>query len=370
MKKILITVISLVLCVCFAVIPAAALTVIEEKFDQANPGDDPLTLPALYNNYEWLVGNWDSGVDIVSGEGGNVLKFSGYAEIHTIDYIPAEYTFSFAIKTLKTSTMTSVFVRGERAGALQKLNRMNKESMQVFNFYEWDWYAENGGRGPSSMGGSGLSISFYKSCIGLRIKKYAEDSLTVTSDYCTVPYPENVEPGQYIKIKITDDAKRINIFVEGELTAYAELSDEKVSYESDGTGVEYYKNAKLYDKDGKLLIDVDDTRMHYKGSLLAVATRNENAFVDDLRIVYGDGAIEHGDEAVAEDTTADTDTEQTGDVAEPSDSQSDPVQTTDDSGNNNTPKNSNKKLTVILIAAAVDVVIIAALAFVILKKKK
>ncbi len=52
MKKIIITIICIFLSVCMTALPAAALTLIEENFDSAYPGDDPLTLDALYGYFE------------------------------------------------------------------------------------------------------------------------------------------------------------------------------------------------------------------------------------------------------------------------------------------------------------------------------
>ena len=62
MKKIIITVICLFLSICLTALPAAALTVIEENFDSAYPGDDPLTLDALYGYFEWLNATPDSAI--------------------------------------------------------------------------------------------------------------------------------------------------------------------------------------------------------------------------------------------------------------------------------------------------------------------
>jgi hypothetical protein len=370
MKKIITTIICIFLSVCMTALPAAALTLIEENFDSAYPGDDPLTLDALYGYFEWLNATPDSACDVTKGEGGNVMKLSGYSDLRTMDYIPAEYVFSLRIKIPKATSMANIFVRGEAPGALQKTNPRNYDVMQVFNYFEWDWYAENGGKGGSGVGGSGLSVSFRENGIALCVKKYASDSLTVASDTCTVPYPENVTVGEYINVKITDDAKRINVYANDNLIAYAELSEEKVSYESDGTNVDYYKNAKIYNKAGELLLETENTRLHYNGSQLAIATRNETAYVDDLKIYFGDGAIEAEEKGcVPEITETDkqtepenTETEAQTDTETGTDAETEKTEHTDGK--------MSKKLKIILIAAAVDIVIIAVLALVIPKKKR
>lgn len=373
MKKIMIIVICLFLSVCLTALPAAAITLIEENFDSAYPGDDPLTLDALYGYFEWLNATADSACDIIKGDGGNVMRLSGYSDLRTMDYIPAEYVFSLSIKIPKPTNMVNIFVRGEAPGGLQKTNPRNHDIMQVFNYYEWDWYAENGGKGGSGVGGSGISVSFGEEGIVLSVKKYAEDSLTVASDVCVIPYPENVTVGEYTKVKITDDAKRINIYVNDGLLAYTELSEEKISYESDGTNVFYYKNAKTYNAGGELLTDTENTRLHYNGSQLAIATRSETAYVDDLKIYFGDGAIESEKKGIVPETVSVPDTvtetdEITETKTEPS--QTVPEDTAEETKAEEQKGGMSKKTVIILIAAAADVVIIAVLAIVIPKKKK
>lgn len=370
MKKIVLIVICILLSACLAALPAAALTLIEENFDAAYPGDDPLTLDALYGYFEWLNATPDSACDVMKGPGGNIMRLTGCSDLRTMDYIPAEYVFSLAIKINEPTNLVNIFVRGEAPGALQKTNPKNFDVMQVFNYYEWDWYAENGGKGGSGVGGSGLSVSFCENGIALCVKKYAEDSLTVASDTCTVPYPENVTVGEYINLKITDDAKRINVYANGDLVAYAELSEEKVSYESDGTNVEYYKNAKIFGADGALLLEVENTRLHYNGGQIAISTRFASAYVDDLKIYFGDGAIEAEEKGfVPEITETDAQTEPENTETQ---AQTDDVTETDaETEKTKQPAGKmSKKAKIILIAAAVDTIIITVLAFVIPKKKR
>ena len=381
MKKTVLIIVCLFLSACLTALPAAAVTLIEENFDSAYPGDDPLTLDELYGYFEWLNATPDSACDVMKIESGNVMRLTGYSDLRTMDYIPAEYVFSLAIKMSAPSSMVNIFVRGEMPGALQKTNPRNFDIMQVFNYYEWDWYAENGGKGGSGTGGSGISLSFREDGITLCVKKYAEDSLTVASDTCTVPYPENVTVGEFINVKVTDDAKRINFYVNDGLIAYAELSENSISYESDGTNVSYYKYAKIYDKDNELLLNVENTRLHYNGSQLAISTRYDSAYVDDLKIYFGDGAIEaekngytpetapadtEGETAQTETGTV-TDTEEIADVSA-EETNADTVTEAEQTGNKT--GGISKKAVIIIIAAVVDAVIIAVLAFVILKKKK
>ena len=80
MKKIFISVVCLVLSAVITVLPVSAFDLIEEDFDSAYPGDDPLTLDALYGYFEWLNATPDSACDVIKAENGNVMKLSGYSD--------------------------------------------------------------------------------------------------------------------------------------------------------------------------------------------------------------------------------------------------------------------------------------------------
>lgn len=382
MKKTVISITVIFLAVMLTALPAAAVTVIDEDFDSAYPGDDPLSLNALYGYFEWENATPDSSCEIVPRGDGAEMKLSGYCDLRTIDYIPAEYVFSLDIQIPKPSNMINIFVRGEMPGAMQKKNPRNRDVMQTFYYYEWDWYKENGGNGGSYPGGSGLAICPNESRVDLIVKKYAPDSLTVASDRYYVDYPGNVDVKEHINIKVTDDGRRMNVYMNGSLTAYLELSAEKTSYESDGTNVDYYKRAEVFDASGKSLGATENTRLHYDGSQLAVGTRNETAFIDEFKIYYGDGAIEAFESGKLPETTEQTTTaEEITETGKTTEEQTTAEQTTAEPQTTEgsvtatekaepEPGNGVNKTAVIIIAAIVDVIIIAALAIFIPKKKK
>ena len=55
---------------------------------------------------------------------------------------------------------SGVYIRGEMPGKLSPKNPANYNVNMCFNYFEWDWYSENGGRlfGGSSLAGSGIGI--------------------------------------------------------------------------------------------------------------------------------------------------------------------------------------------------------------------
>ena len=367
------------LLLCFALsVGASALNIIEEDFDLAGAGEDLASLDNVYGYFDWNNATNESACDLADDNGSTVLKLSGYSEFFTIDYIPAEYVFSVDIKPVKENGMVNVFVRGDMPGALVKLNPKNAGTMQVFAYYEWDWYAENGGsNGLSSVGGSGISVSLTKSGFNLNVKKYAEDSLTITSDKFRMKTDEAIDLDAYNNVKITDTGKEIRIYINGDLGAYITLSDDSVVYESDGTNIEYYKSASVYSADGTKAGDVENTRLHYKGSQIAIACRNETFYADNIKIACGEHAIEYSNGEYAPETadTSKTTTEAT--VTNTPDRVTDSV--TSDAAKQSDPADTDevkqsggmgKKGKIIIGAVAADAVIIAAMAIFIPKKKK
>ena len=366
--------ICLFLCLALSV-TASALTVVEEDLDQAGAGDELASIDNMYGFFEWNNATNDSYCELVNDNGGTALKIAGASELFTLDYIPAEYVFSVDIKPLKDNGMVNIFVRGDMPGALVKLNPKNAGTMQSFPYYEWDWYAENGGAGGSGVGGSGAAVSLTGSGFSLKLKKYAKDGLTVASKNFNVK-TGTVDLNAYNNVKITDTGKQISIYLNGELGAYIVLSDESVRYESDGTNIDYYKSAEVFSADGKSLGTVEDTRLHYKGSQLAVAGRFETFYVDNIIMVTGEHAIEYSNGEYTPETSADTEPSTVTDApgTEPGTTGAEDTvtdgQTTGEETRQSAPAGKSKKGTVILIAAIADVVIIAALAVFIPKKKK
>ena len=147
MKKVLLTVLSVVLILSMTVLNAAALKKAEENFEGCAPGEDPLMLDFVYDYFEYITATPDSAVEIVNEGNGNMLKITGFSDFRTYSYIEGEYVFSLDVFKPESDPgrRGNVFIRGEIPGALAKLNPPNANSMNVFNYYEWDWYNENGG---------------------------------------------------------------------------------------------------------------------------------------------------------------------------------------------------------------------------------
>ena len=362
-----------ILCLLLSV-SAFALEAAEEDFEGVSAGEDPNNLEVLYGFFEMNNGTPDSICDIMEENGNNVLRMTGYSELYSIDYLPAEYVFSLDIKPTNDSGSINIFVRGDMPGALVKVNPKNAGINQAFTYFEWDWYAENGGRkGSSSVGGSGVAIFLTKKGFTVRVKKYVDDSLTITSQQFNIKLDDGLDLERYNNVKVTDTGKEIRIYINGELGAYIVLSDDAVKYETDGTNIEYYRTATVFDASGSELGTVENTRLHYNGSQVAVAGRYEKLFIDNLKIAYGQNAIAYSNG----EYVPDTDTEQsvtapdTGPAVPDSETEEDAVTDGGQTAGGEDGKGGvSKKAKIGIIAALADAVIIAAMAVLIPKKKK
>ena len=314
MKKAFLTVISIVLMLCMTVLSASALNKAKEDFEGAAPGTDPLMLDTVFDYFEYITATPDSAVEIVNEDFGNMLKITGFSDFRTMGYIEGEYVFSVDVYTPEADPgrRCNIFVRGEVPGALSKLNPPNANSMNVFNYYEWDWYNENGGAdGKSEIGGTGVFVNLGDLDIKLVVKKYAEDGLTVASDVALLDYPESMADEDMplekpVNVKYTDDGKEIKVYINNNLLARIALSEDSVSYDSDETGNLYYKSAVAYDANGSELFTTENTRIRYENSQIAMATRAGTMYVDNISFTIGTGAIaasEGGEEPVTEAPT-------------------------------------------------------------------
>ncbi len=241
--------------------------------------------------FEYHIGTSQSSARVKKGTDarGNYIAMTGYSDLRTWSDIEGSYVFSADVHIEKYG-MSGIFIRGEMPGAYAPVNPKNHGIDQVFHYYEWDWYAENGGKtyGGSSTAGSGIGIYPGDSEITVRIKRYAEDGLGVASASYTLPYTDQFKPADdgWLNIRCVDDGSSIAIYFNDALMCTVRLENPGVIYESDGTGQAYYGKATLCDATGVEKLVVENTRLNSSGSQLALSSRNENMQFDNLYISY------------------------------------------------------------------------------------
>ena len=239
--------------------------------------------------FEFARGTNNCTAQVMKGASGNYLRLKGYCDLRTWNDVEGSYEFSTDVHMVEYGN-SAVYVRGEMPGAYTPKNQANYNVDQVFNYFELDWYAENGGRrfGGSSTAGSGVGIYPDVNAITVRIKRYAPDGLGVASASYRFPYSSEFKPDEsgWFKLRVVDDCERMTIYFNDIPMCSVKLENPGVVYETDGTGQQYYGKAVLCDAKGKEVMTVENTRINSSGSQIAVTTRNQTMEVANLYIAF------------------------------------------------------------------------------------
>ncbi|MBQ9151216.1 MAG: hypothetical protein IJX72_03110, partial [Clostridia bacterium] len=257
-------------------------------FDNVNSGLFIQDTPAA-EQFELAIGTSSCTAQVLKGDDGNYVRLKGYTDLRTWNDVEGPYEFSADIHMVEYGN-SAIYIRGEMPGAYSPKNPANFGVNQTFNYFEWDWYAENGGRtfGGSSTAGSGIGLYPDTNAITVRIKRYAADGLGVASASYTFPYSDQFKPNEdgWFKLRVVDDCKTVSVYFNDVLMCSVKLEDPGVVYESDGTGQEYYGKAILCDASGNEMLTVENTRLNSAGSQIALTTRNQTMEFDNLYIAY------------------------------------------------------------------------------------
>jgi hypothetical protein len=219
------------------------------------------------------------------------------SDLRTWNDVEGSYEFAADVHMVDFGN-SAIYVRGEMPGAYSPVNPANHGINQVFNYFEWDWYRENGGGkyGSSSSAGSGIGIYPEQNSITIRIKRYAEDGLGVASASYSFPYGGKFTPDAdgWFKLRVVDDGQTVSIYMNNALMCTVGLENPGVVYESDGTGQQYYGKATLYDAEGNQKLEVENTRLNSQGSQIALTTRFQTMEFANLYIAYQTQVAEGG----------------------------------------------------------------------------
>ncbi len=256
-----------------------------------------VTSTPISEQFEHAGGTSGSTVQVVKGEKFNYLRMKEVSDLRTWNDVEGAYEFAADVHMVDYGN-SAIYVRGEMPGAYSPINPANHGINQVFNYFEWDWYAENGGRqyGGSSSAGSGIGIYPEETRITVRIKRYAEDGLGVASASYSFPYQGKFTPGAdgWFKLRVVDDGQTVSIYMNDALMCTVKLENPGIVYESDGTGQQYYGKATLYDANGKQVLEVENTRLNSQGSQIALTTRFQTMEFANLYIAYQTQVAEGG----------------------------------------------------------------------------
>ena len=262
---------------------------VDVLYDLSNvkPGAFVASTP-LAEQFEHAAGTSGSTVQVIKGSKFNYLRMKEVSDLRTWNDVEGSYEFAADVHMVDYGN-SAIYVRGEMPGAYTPTNPANSGISQVFNYFEWDWYRENGGKdGSSSSAGSGIGIYPEENRITIRIKRYAPDGLGVASSSYSFPYSGKFTPDAdgWFKLRVKDDGKTVSIYMNDTLMCTIKLENPGVVYPSDGTGQEYYGKATLYDADGKQVLEVENTRLNSQGSQIALTTRFQTMEFANLYIAY------------------------------------------------------------------------------------
>ncbi len=251
----------------------------------------------IAEQFQHAGGTSGSTVQVVKGDRFNYLRMKEVSDLRTWNDVEGAYEFAADVHMVDYGN-SAIYIRGEMPGAYTPTNPANFDVKQVFNYFEWDWYAENGGRtlGGSSTAGSGIGIYPEQNGITVRIKRYAPDGLGVASASYSFPYSGNFTPGAdgWFKLRVADDGQTVSIFMNEALMCSIKMENPGVVYESDGTGQQYYGKATLYDANGTQVLEVENTRLNSQGSQIALTTRFQTMEFANLYIAYQTQVAEGG----------------------------------------------------------------------------
>lgn len=369
----------------------SAADVTKFDFEEALNGDDFMALVEGETEFfEIRPGRPQDGATIMEDDnGGKYLHLTGYCDIHSFETYTDEYVFSLDMGAEATSHTVSV--RGLLSGSVTKPNPKNKDTagnpvIEKFDYYEWDWYKENGGNAEGvsgrTGGAGGIHLAIANDGFEIGIKAYTEQALNVCSYTTVIPY--DIDTSNFYNVKFYDDGSTVTILINNELLATVELSEAGKTYNNnDGTlesDFKYFGKASVKDADGMEVLAVENTRVTCEGSIIAIATRNCDMDIDNISFTTGEGVIE-ADKAAAPttpttpDTEGETVTTEPGNNTEAGDATNAPDTATkaDDANkadDKDEPKSEKKDNTWIFIVVVVAVVAVAAVAAVIVVKKK
>ncbi len=244
---------------------------------------------AMNDYFEHAKGTGDSYAEVREENGRKFIRITRFTDLRTWNDVEGPYEVSADIHMVNYGN-SAIYVRGEMPGAYAPTNPKNANVKQVFNYFEWDWYSENGGKtfGGSSTAGSGIGIYPGQNNITIRVKRYAEDGLGVASASYTFPYSDAFKPDAdgWFKLRCVDDGDSVFIYFNDVLMCSAKMEDPGVIYDSDGTMQEYYGKVTLMDNTGKEVLVVENTRVNSTGSQIAMTTRGQTMEFSNIYITY------------------------------------------------------------------------------------
>lgn len=287
MIKKIIAILSIATYLVLNITPACAETIESSlSFDDDNAGSEFFDI----SGYWQIIKGTGESTAIVKEEGDDnkYIAVNGYVDIRTYDYIIEPYTFSVDVQ-LVDSVNICFFVRG--VFPYKKFNKAHRDGVYMtMNYYESDWYTDNGGKdGQNGQGGSGIAVAPGSDAIRVIIKTCEKDGMNIGSKYYDFPYPEGVNKNEFFNLKFTDNGEKVEIYINDGLLAKVSMSDPG-EYDDEMTADEeynvYFRTAVVHDANDNELLKVENSRINSEGSQIALGVRNRKVNIDNITLVY------------------------------------------------------------------------------------
>lgn len=287
-KKIFTLILTLSILLAFFVGSAVNAALFELKLDFQSEDEETSAadIMDLIDIWEISVGIPGNGAFVKTTGDDKYITTTGYVDIRTWDLLDAPYTFSVDFK-LQGDGDEKVGFFVKSVTPIVKKNPMNHDVDQVFSYFEWDWYGENGGKnGTSSIGGSGIAVHPTKTGFIVRVKNWQPDGLNTSSVKVTLPVPEGVDMTGFVTLKFVDEGTKVTIYVNDKVLATADMADPGVYEEDAEDSNKYYKTVVVKDAAGTDVLSLDNAKVSAEGCQVAIGNRNTSIHLDNLYVAY------------------------------------------------------------------------------------
>lgn len=167
---------------------SAAERIYQYDFEEDSTSDTFEDL-LMYDFFDYKLPANTNSTATIQEEGDNqFLALEGYVSIRSWDEMQ-DYPYTFSLD-IRQSVFNNIgfFVRGITPGEMTVINPRNANKEQDFDYFEVDWYTQNGGKnGTTTIGGSGIFVFPQENAFRVGVKVYREDGLTISSEYYDFP---------------------------------------------------------------------------------------------------------------------------------------------------------------------------------------
>ena len=279
MKKFCFLLVAMMLVTCIGTRNVNAGTYKVQASIEDDAADTPLEDTADFGTY-WEpkcgVPNSSYG-KIAADDSGKYIDLKGIYSFISYDEISSPSEFKIALRAKEISPNIGISFR---AGS-------------VFNLYEWDFHMEKGGQdGYSSMGATGIVLSPVEGGLRVSIKTQDDNSTWGISSVYYDFMVEGIDYTKFVPIRIKDDGKIAEIYVNDALLATVQMENEGAYDTDENTEIfeyldyVYYKTVSVKDVSGTEVVKTEKARLVSNQFFAGAAVRDAQADFKDIALDF------------------------------------------------------------------------------------